>query len=122
MVPVVAGAKEFSAGATTGLHSHVRAQFIFAIRGLMVATTDAGTWLLPPGYALWLPAGISHDVAMHGAVSMRTAYLRAEDVRDLPRDCRIVARAAIAGGGARRAVGGAAGVPTSPVGAAILRR
>ena len=75
---VVAVAKEFSAGATTGLHSHVRAQFIFAIRGLMVATTEAGTWLVPPGYALWLPAGISHNVAMHGAVSMRTAYLRAE--------------------------------------------
>jgi AraC-like DNA-binding protein len=87
---VVAVAKEFAAGSTTGLHSHVRAQFIFAIRGLMVATTEAGTWLVPPGYALWLPAGISHNVAMHGAVSMRTAYLRAGDVRNLPRDCRIV--------------------------------
>jgi AraC-like DNA-binding protein len=87
---VVAVAKEFAPGSTTGRHSHVRAQFIFAIRGLMVATTDAGNWLVPPGHALWLPAGISHNVAMHGAVSMRTAYLRAEDERDLPRDCRVV--------------------------------
>jgi AraC-like ligand binding domain len=62
-----------------GAHSHDRAQFVIAIRGMMVATTEIGTWALPPGYALWLPPGVVHDGAMLGAVSMRTAYLRCKN-------------------------------------------
>jgi hypothetical protein len=37
---VIAAAKEFAPGRSTGAHSHDRAQFVFAIRGMMVATTE----------------------------------------------------------------------------------
>jgi AraC-like DNA-binding protein len=84
---VVAVAKEFAAGTQTGPHSHERHQFIFAVEGLMVATTSAGAWLVPTGFALWAPAGVVHDVAMHGAVSMRTAYVAPEARADLPSAC-----------------------------------
>jgi AraC-like DNA-binding protein len=87
---VVAVAKEFASGTTTGPHRHSRGQFIFAIEGLMVATTEAGTWAVPPGHALWLPPGVMHDVAMHGPVSMRTAYLLCENIEVLPGSCRVV--------------------------------
>ena len=56
---VIAAAKEFAPGMSTGAHSHDRAQLVFAIRGLMVATTEIGTWAVPPGYALWLPPPVS---------------------------------------------------------------
>lgn len=46
---VIAVAKEFAADSRTGPHGHVRAQLIFAVAGLMVATTAVGTWLVPPG-------------------------------------------------------------------------
>src|ERR1700677_5359595 len=46
---VIAAAKEFAPGMSTGAHSHDRAQLVFAIRGLMVATTEIGTWAVPPG-------------------------------------------------------------------------
>lgn len=87
---VVAVAKEFAAGTSTGAHCHGRAQFIFAVRGTMLATTDAGTWLVPPGYALWIPPGVLHDVEMLGAVSMRTAYFGCRPRCGLPKDCRLV--------------------------------
>lgn len=87
---VVAVAKEFASGTTTGPHRHRRGQFIFAIEGLMVATTEAGTWAVPPDHALWLPPGVMHDVAMHGSVSMRTAYLLCESQGGLPGTSRVV--------------------------------
>lgn len=72
---VIAVAKEFPAGTRTGPHRHERAQFLFAVQGVMIAHTSAGTWLVPRGHALWLPAGLQHDVSMHGRVSMRTVYV-----------------------------------------------
>src|SRR6202167_6782531 len=81
---VIAAAREFAPGMSTGAHSHDRAQFVFAIRGMIVATTEVGTWALPPGYALWLPPGVVHDGAMLGAVSMRTAYLRCGNKNQMP--------------------------------------
>jgi AraC-like DNA-binding protein len=87
---VIAAAREFAPGMSTGAHSHDRAQFVLAIRGMMVATTEIGTWALPPGYALWLPPGVVHDGAMLGAVSMRAAYLRCENQIGLPTTCRVV--------------------------------
>jgi quercetin dioxygenase-like cupin family protein len=36
----IAAVKEFAPGISTGAHSHDRAQFVFAIRGMMVATTE----------------------------------------------------------------------------------
>lgn len=88
--PVIAVAKSFAAGSRTGRHSHARAQLIHAIEGLMVAETSLGTWVVPKGYALWVPPTVEHDVAMRGAVAMRTAYIRAGAAPALPRDCRVL--------------------------------
>ena len=89
--PVIAMAKEFAAETRTGRHAHERAQLISAIEGLMVATTDAGTWVVPPSYALWVPPGVHHDVAMHGSVSMRTVYVRVAEAASLPANLRVIA-------------------------------
>ena len=89
--PVIAMAKEFAPDTRTGRHSHQRAQLIAAIEGVMVATTDAGTWVVPPRYALWVPPRMHHDVAMHGSVSMRTVYVRVEEAVGLPATIRVIA-------------------------------
>jgi len=88
--PVVAMAKEFPAGTRTGRHSHARAQLLFAVRGLMVANTAAGTWVVPSGYALWIPPGVPHDVSMHGQVAMRTAYVRSREAAGLHEACWVL--------------------------------
>lgn len=89
--PLVAAAKEFTAGVSTGRHKHRRAQLIFAISGLMIAKADHGTWVVPSGYALWVPAGINHEVTMRGAVSMRTIYVQSGATAGLPSACRVIA-------------------------------
>src|SRR5580704_10124787 len=88
--PVVAMAKEFPARTRTGTHSHKRAQLLFAVKGLMVAYTAVGTWVVPRGYALWMPANLAHDVSMHGDVAMRTAYVRASEASLLFPQCRVL--------------------------------
>nr|WP_244424654.1 helix-turn-helix domain-containing protein [Methylobacterium nodulans] len=67
--------KTYAAGSATGIHSHPRAQLLYATAGLMVATTERGTWLVPSGHALWIPPGILHDVRMCGPVAMSSAYI-----------------------------------------------
>lgn len=83
-------AKTFAAGTRTGSHHHERAQLLFAVRGLMVASTAEGAWLVPRGHALWMPARLTHDVAMHAAVSMRTAYVLPEAAAGLSPHCHVL--------------------------------
>lgn len=89
--PIVAMAKEFPARSRTGAHRHERAQLLFAVEGLMVASTAAATWAVPAGHALWLPPGVMHDVMMHGSVAMLTAYIRADEAGKLHDGCRVLA-------------------------------
>lgn len=88
--PVAVMAKDFPPGATTGRHAHPRAQLLYATAGLMVATTDEGTWAVPAGHALLIPPGVMHDVAMHGVVTMRTAYLAPEALATAPPTGRVL--------------------------------
>lgn len=72
------------AGSSTGWHTHPRAQLLYAIAGVMTIESDAGTWVIPPTRALWIAAGIRHDVTMSGNVHMRTAYIDAGSFEGLP--------------------------------------
>jgi AraC-like DNA-binding protein len=56
-------------------HAHPWGQLVFATRGVMRVTTDKAAWLVPATRAIWLPAGLSHEIAMRGEVAMRTLYL-----------------------------------------------
>ena len=82
-------AKDFAPGSTTGRHRHIRAQLLYATLGLMVAETEDGTWAVPAGYALLIPPDVVHEVAMHGKVAMRTAYLAASAFT-MPLQCHVL--------------------------------
>lgn len=84
-------ASDYKDGANTGWHSHFRAQLAFAVSGVMHVDTEQGTFVVPPQRALWLPAGMRHCIAMHGAVGMRTIYVSPDSARSLPPMCRVVA-------------------------------
>lgn len=62
-------------------HAHGSDQLIFAIRGVMEVTAGDTLWMVPPQFALWVPAGIQHSIRMARPVSMRTLYVRAGRVR-----------------------------------------
>lgn len=49
-------------------HRHVRGQFFCIESGLARIRTPAGSWLLPPHFAGWIPPGVLHEVAVTGAL------------------------------------------------------
>ncbi|BCB21546.1 helix-turn-helix transcriptional regulator [Bosea sp. ANAM02] len=82
--------KSYESGASTGWHSHPRAQLLYATAGLTLVRAEDGTWVLPARHALWIPPRLSHEVRMHGAVSMCSAYIAPEAVGVLPSGCRVL--------------------------------
>ena len=88
--PTVAMEANWPAGESTGWHAHPRGQLLYAIDGVMVVQSTAGSWVIPPSRALWLVGGVQHNVTMSGNVKMRTAYIDAARVPDLPSDSLVV--------------------------------
>ncbi|MGY5776402.1 AraC family transcriptional regulator [Rhizobium sp. LEGMi135b] len=77
-------------GTNTGWHSHPRGQLLYAIEGVMIVRSAEGSWVVPPSRALWLAAGLEHDVKMSGAVKIRTVFIDATAIPHMPaRSCVI---------------------------------
>jgi AraC-like DNA-binding protein len=51
-------------------HDHDQHQLLYPTSGVVSVTTDAGTWVIPPLRAIWLPAGCPHAHAAHGPVEL----------------------------------------------------
>ncbi len=90
--PVVGFVRNYTAGHKIARHWHHRAQLVYASSGVMGVTTDDGTWVVPPQQAVWVPAGMVHEVEASGPLAMRSLYVAVD--RDsgagLPRDCCVV--------------------------------
>lgn len=57
-------------------HEHPWRQLLYATSGAMTVRAGPSTWLIPPGKAVYIPAGCLHSIRMWGEVDMRTLYLR----------------------------------------------
>jgi AraC-like DNA-binding protein len=57
-------------------HRHSWHQLIHVRSGLMIVRTAAGSWIAPPTWAIWVPAGVSHAIRFVGDSALRTAYVR----------------------------------------------
>ncbi len=89
--PVVAMAVDYPDGQVIARHVHVRAQLLHASMGAMRVEADRGRWIIPPGFAVWVPAGVAHAVTAVGAISMRTLYVRSDALAALPAALQVVA-------------------------------
>ncbi len=89
--PVVAMARNFPSGHRIERHVHTRAQLAYASEGVMRLGTAAGTFVVPPERAVWMPAGTEHWITALGALAMRTLYIKPDAAPDLPVACRVVA-------------------------------
>jgi AraC-like DNA-binding protein len=72
------------------VHIHNSAQLVYATRGVMEIGADDGVWLIPPQFAVWIPARVPHRIRMAGSVSMRTLYVRRELARELSQRCAVI--------------------------------
>jgi len=88
---IVGYAVDYEPGHSTGRHHHDRDQLVHGERGVMAVRTDDGAWIVPPGYAVWVPAGVVHEVRAASAVAMRTLYLRRDAGVPIGPRCRVVA-------------------------------
>ncbi len=79
-------ANEYPKGTWIEPHSHDAHQIVHARSGVMRVTTSEGNWVLPPGRALWVPAGCVHEIHCSDTVSMRTVYLSPE-IDAVPVNC-----------------------------------
>jgi len=88
--PVAALATDYRHGAEVLPHSHGRAQLIHSVTGAMTVTSAEGRWVVPAGKALWMPAGLAHQIRMAGDVRMRTVFVRPDARAGLPQCCEVI--------------------------------
>lgn len=82
-------AGEYAAGLVDPRHCHASAQLLYASSGVMAVVTADASFVVPPQRAVWLPAGMPHEVSCRGAVSLRTLYI--DPVYDTdPGSCRVL--------------------------------
>lgn len=55
----------------------------------MEVLAGQSVWLIPPHFAVWIPARTTHSIKMPGAVSMRTLYMRCGLAAGLPSTCTV---------------------------------
>src|ERR1700743_1702752 len=53
-------------------HYHDVQQLFYPSSGVLSISAAAGTWVVPPQRAVWIPAGVPHAHQAHGPVQMRT--------------------------------------------------
>ncbi|MDZ5650271.1 helix-turn-helix transcriptional regulator [Nitrospirillum sp. BR 11828] len=98
--PVFAVGNDYPQGLILPPHRHSRCQLLYGIRGVMTVATAQGTWMVPPERAVWIPAGVVHEVEIvAGPGAMRSLYIapavlppaREEDALDPRADrCQVV--------------------------------
>ncbi len=66
-------------------HRHAWGQLVYAVEGTVAVETAAGSWLVPPQRAVWVPPRIDHAVtATAGAAAFRSLYIDSETKTGLP--------------------------------------
>lgn len=73
--PFAALATSSPAGTKAPLHTHDRAQFIYAASGSMKVNSGLGCWIIPPQRAVWMPAQYPHESHTISALEFRTLYI-----------------------------------------------
>jgi AraC-like DNA-binding protein len=57
---------------TIDWHYHDVHQIVYPSSGVLAISAAAGTWVVPPQRAVWIPPGVPHAHRAHGRVQMRT--------------------------------------------------
>jgi AraC-like DNA-binding protein/quercetin dioxygenase-like cupin family protein len=93
--PLAGLTRDYEDGEHAPRHEHRRAQLLYATTGVMRIATDAAAYVVPPGRALWVPAGLPHAVTTQGPVAMRALFLRADAAGAGPAGVAVLAVSAL---------------------------
>ncbi len=89
--PIAGRATDYPAGWHINRHAHTRHQLLYAVRGVMVVQAEAGLWVVPPTRAIWMQAGMLHEIRCIGEVHMRSLTVAPGAARHLVSDTQTVA-------------------------------
>ncbi|MEV5960799.1 helix-turn-helix transcriptional regulator [Kribbella sp. NPDC051952] len=73
--PATTGVRPIEAGGGIEAHWHDRHQIVYAGRGVLSVSTDAGSWIAPATRAIWVPAGTVHEHRAYGETALHTVGL-----------------------------------------------
>jgi AraC-like DNA-binding protein len=73
--PATTGRRPIEAGGGIEPHWHDRNQIVYAGRGVLSVSTDAGSWVAPATRAIWIPAGTLHQHRAYGETTLHTVGL-----------------------------------------------
>ncbi len=113
-------ATDYPAGTWIDAHAHDANQLVHASSGVMRVVSERASWVVPPGRAIWMPAGRQHAVRCHTAVRMRTVYLSGRS-SSFPDDCQVWAVSPLMREIAVRIATGCAPDSLDPLTALLLR-
>ncbi|WP_328352720.1 helix-turn-helix transcriptional regulator [Streptomyces sp. NBC_00445] len=65
-------------GTAIDAHRHDDHQIVYASRGVLAVTTDAGAWIAPATRAIWVPAGTVHSHQARGELELHLVGLPAD--------------------------------------------
>ncbi|GGK55754.1 AraC family transcriptional regulator [Amphritea balenae] len=71
-------------------HHHPRGQLAYASSGVIKVFTDAGSWVVPPSQAVWIPAGIYHSVSPEISSEIRHLFIDPAYLHRFPTECSVV--------------------------------
>jgi AraC-like DNA-binding protein/quercetin dioxygenase-like cupin family protein len=66
-----------SSGYVIATHKHDWHQLVYACAGAMTVSGGRWSWMIPPGKAVFIPAGCRHSIRMWGKVTVRSLYFPA---------------------------------------------
>jgi len=84
---VTVGVTMLTAGMETSLHHHRKAQLLFTLRGVLTCEAQSGLWIVPPHCAIWIPAGVTHNVRAAGAIEGYNVFIEPAAAPTLPAAC-----------------------------------
>ncbi|MEV0285710.1 MULTISPECIES: helix-turn-helix transcriptional regulator [unclassified Kribbella] len=73
--PANTGSLEIPAGGGIDPHWHEQHQIVYAGRGVLSVTTEAGSWIAPANRAIWVPSGTLHQHRAYGETALHTVGL-----------------------------------------------
>ncbi|AWC79892.1 helix-turn-helix transcriptional regulator [Serratia marcescens] len=88
--PVRPLARDYHHGDSEPEHYHNCAQLIHSLSGVVQVTTRLGSWVVPPGRGVWVPAKVVHSLRITGQVAARTLFIDPLARADLPAQCQVV--------------------------------
>lgn len=73
--PLTAIEVDYPNGALVGLHAQQYARLLATMHGIIIVYSSAGSWIAPPNQAVWVAAGLDHEVRMCGDVKVRIVFV-----------------------------------------------